>query len=705
MWLINTTTLELEAFTTCPVGRYAILSHTWEDQELDFDTFRSGLGRKRKGFGKIQKCCELARAEGFSYAWVDTCCIDKRSSTELSEAINSMYAWYAAAAVCYAYLADVACNVDDTFEQFVRSRWFTRGWTLQELLAPKIVNMYGEDWIPLGSRPELSCHIRSATGIDEDLLNGIQDLQSYSIAQRMSWVSKRNATRIEDIAYCLLGLFNVNMPLLYGEGEKAFRRLQETIIQTTDDETIFAWTGVEIDGTGLLVKRPAQFSEGATIAVDHGAHPRPSYTMTNRGLSMEFELSPYRMNTYVTPLRCCRTLPELPPQQIGIYLCRTLVDGQYRRISVNGVDLFGLKDERPAEAWPHDDTTVKTARIYIADTSTVALAPHGGLPTISFSQVQSSRTDAAMLKLLRQMTNWRRRPTTRLSREQPLERQVPNSRIDQQESAPSVPFDMERLTSLNAIDTTITLEDWKRGVFIEHPQFLLIAGFNSEFDPVCSVSQRWSRLQDTEFTKSFALSNQNATYSQWVGKLVLPIPGPWRVWTFKGHRSYGLEGIIVFRRFWGIEYPYVIILRRDPQAANGLTWHLKISEIPNRHAAVVEVVLAFYGGLLLYILPIVFTGLVLFMLQYYMVSTVQGVWALDDRDVTNFVAAILVTSVLVPFMVWGYAALIIYTLNKSFGHYFPRRIRGGMQPDLSLPTVTEAAAERIFAGSRTTEAA
>jgi len=291
MWLISTTTLELEAFTTCPLGRYAILSHTWEDQELDFDTFRSGLGRQRKGFGKIQKCCELARAEGFSYAWVDTCCIDKRSSTELSEAINSMNAWYAAAAVCYAYLADVACNVDDTFEQLVRSRWFTRGWTLQELLAPKIVNMYGEDWIPLGSRPELSCHIRSATGIDEDLLNGVKYLHIYSIAQRMSWVSKRNTTRIEDIAYCLLGLFNVNMPLLYGEGEKAFRRLQETIIQTSDDETIFAWTGVETNGTGLLAYRPAQFCEGANIAVDHDAHPRSSYAMTNRGLSMEFELS------------------------------------------------------------------------------------------------------------------------------------------------------------------------------------------------------------------------------------------------------------------------------------------------------------------------------------------------------------------------------------------------------------------------------
>jgi hypothetical protein len=176
------------------------------------------------------------------WAWVDTCCIDKKSSAELSEAINSMYAWYAEAAACYAYLSDVQTSDDVQSEDsmFRRSRWFTRGWTLQELIAPRFVDFFDTTWKFVGTKLTLSNLLHEITGVSLDSLR-TRGLRGISIAQKMSWAASRQTTRKEDIAYCLLGLFNVNMPLLYGEGGKAFLRLQQEIIKTSPDHTIFAW--------------------------------------------------------------------------------------------------------------------------------------------------------------------------------------------------------------------------------------------------------------------------------------------------------------------------------------------------------------------------------------------------------------------------------------------------------------------------------
>ena len=178
---------------------------------------------------KIRHACRIARENGYRYIWIDSCCIDKASSSELSEAINSMYRWYCLSTVCYAYLADVPPGKDSREEEsaFRRSRWFERGWTLQELIAPSSVTFLAADWTPIGSKHILADLIEDIAGIPDEALLHAQSLDEFSVAQRLSWAARRETTRVEDRAYSLLGIFDINMPTLYGEGELAFRRLQE----------------------------------------------------------------------------------------------------------------------------------------------------------------------------------------------------------------------------------------------------------------------------------------------------------------------------------------------------------------------------------------------------------------------------------------------------------------------------------------------
>jgi hypothetical protein len=171
------------------------------------------------------------------------CCIDKTSSAELSEAINSMFRWYQNAAVCYAFLSDVPSCMDASAVElnFAKARWFTRGWTLQELIAPENLIFFSMDWHPLGTKSQIHNILSSITGIEKKFLYS-KNLELASIAKKMSWAASRRTSRIEDIAYSLLGIFDVNMPLIYGEGKKAFKRLQEEILKTrTDDHSLFAW--------------------------------------------------------------------------------------------------------------------------------------------------------------------------------------------------------------------------------------------------------------------------------------------------------------------------------------------------------------------------------------------------------------------------------------------------------------------------------
>ena len=190
---------------------------------------------------KIRGCCELAEKHGYRWAWIDTCCIDKTSSAELSEAINSMFDWYRQAAVCYVYLHDVTSHELGPTSEFYRSRWFTRGWTLQELIAPTSLIFFTKQWSILGTRTDLADDVAKITGVDTDILLHHSELGTVSISQKMSWAAHRETTRLEDRAYSLLGIFGVNMPTIYGEGRAAFYRLQEEIMKVSSDQTIFAW--------------------------------------------------------------------------------------------------------------------------------------------------------------------------------------------------------------------------------------------------------------------------------------------------------------------------------------------------------------------------------------------------------------------------------------------------------------------------------
>ena len=241
MRLLNTTTIELKEFYGDGILVYAILSHTWGDHELLFRDFIEDAHRQKIVWKKVLDCCETVAGDGWQWVWIDTCCIDKSSSAELSEAINSMFQWYLDAEICYAYLADV--NIKSprkTHAKFRKSRWFTRGWTLQELLAPRYMTFLDSHWQALGSRSLLMAEISRASGIPQHQISSYRD---GSVAQKMSWAARRTTTRLEDQAYCLLGLFDINMPLLYGEGPKAFARLQGEILKISNDETIFAWQG------------------------------------------------------------------------------------------------------------------------------------------------------------------------------------------------------------------------------------------------------------------------------------------------------------------------------------------------------------------------------------------------------------------------------------------------------------------------------
>ncbi|EUC35949.1 hypothetical protein COCCADRAFT_2965 [Bipolaris zeicola 26-R-13] len=217
---------------------YAILSHTWEaDTEVTFADMANGTSTDKFGYRKIQFCGEQAKQDDLQYFWIDTCCIDKSNHVELQEAINSMFRWYQNAVKCYVYLSDVSTAKPNTYEfsgstwelSFRKSRWFTRGWTLQELLAPRLVEFFSQEGTRLGDKKSLERQIHEITGIATLALQGAP-LEEFDVEERLSWAKSRRTTRKEDRAYSLLGIFGIYMPLIYGEGEdNAFRRLQEEI--------------------------------------------------------------------------------------------------------------------------------------------------------------------------------------------------------------------------------------------------------------------------------------------------------------------------------------------------------------------------------------------------------------------------------------------------------------------------------------------
>ena len=290
MRLINTYTYQVLEINFGWIPEYAILSHTWGDDEYLFGDRNKPDRRESAGFRKIAGCCTLAARQGYEYVWVDTCCIDKTSSAELTESINSMYRWYQESHRCYVYLADFVLEKAKHKEgvKFRDCRWFRHGWTLQELLAPNHVVFYDAEWMEIGSKNLLQSLLTDICGISTRHLFCPREA---SVAAKMSWASSRQTTRVEDVAYSLLGLFEINMPLIYGEGQNAFFRLEREIIQSSSDESIFAWTDERVVFSGLLASSPESFWDSSDIVpIRLETLDRPPYSMTNQGLSIE--LSP-----------------------------------------------------------------------------------------------------------------------------------------------------------------------------------------------------------------------------------------------------------------------------------------------------------------------------------------------------------------------------------------------------------------------------
>jgi len=342
--------------------KYAILSHRWIDPtEVDYEEMvdlakmerkeRNEI-RQRLGYKKILASCEQAKEDGYKWLWVDTCCIDKRSSAELSEAINSMYRWYKNSTVCYAYLHDVAGSSLPTasdHEKYPNSKgwpeWFSRGWTLQEMIAPSNLQFFNQDWHPVGDKKKLSLILEKITRVARHILT--DGLCSYRpcVAQIISWAADRTTTRVEDRAYSLMGLLDVNMPMLYGEGKKAFHRLQLEIIRTSNDQSIFAWGCHGGGRPGSILADDPNFFKGCDemnlmdldefiqhlgyLRYDIAEEELPAmdddcfgvFPITNRGIQIWMLLRPYSGSrpVFQTWLPCC-SFPSGPPVAINLTL-------------------------------------------------------------------------------------------------------------------------------------------------------------------------------------------------------------------------------------------------------------------------------------------------------------------------------------------------------------------------------------------------
>ncbi|KAH7024911.1 heterokaryon incompatibility protein-domain-containing protein, partial [Microdochium trichocladiopsis] len=246
MRLVDTSTERLVQLIS-PPPRYAILSLTWEDDVVLFQDIENDRAHVKHGYAMFQGAVKLARGGGYQYIWIDNCCIDKSSSAELSEAINSMFTWYRKADICYVYLGDISDQMlspDTRTERLARCHWFWRCWTLQELIAPAYVFLYSREWTRLGKKtdPTWSRLLSEITGISGEALTSQAGFNLASVAQKMSWASRRAATREEDESYSMFGIFGVILAPLYGEGRgSAFRRLQEEIIHKGTDDSVLAW--------------------------------------------------------------------------------------------------------------------------------------------------------------------------------------------------------------------------------------------------------------------------------------------------------------------------------------------------------------------------------------------------------------------------------------------------------------------------------
>ncbi|KAJ2989305.1 hypothetical protein NUW58_g3539 [Xylaria curta] len=378
-----------------PFPQYAILSHTWisPKDEITYQDFKQRKGDiendifKQRGWAKLKRYCDRAARDGWEWAWMDTCCIDKTNPADTQEAINAMFRWYQNAGICYAYLEDV--DVDRVFDRpglingtlsldldlddiaskdniadptsfphsalkafLIKAKWFTRGWTLQELLAPPYLVFVDQGWRRIGTRESWADEIEKASRIEARHLTNFSptDFTSCSIAMRLSWASRRETTVEEDETYSLLGLFGISLPLIYGEGRlRAFNRLQRELITVYNDDSIFAWKAIPPSsndfpgahrkghnpGRGILALSIREFWDAHSVK-SFGFYGN-SFSMTNRGL----EINAKRWRCKDDPAKCLIRLNcgVEPRRHIGIPLSH--VSDSYERIEVE--ELYDMR--------------------------------------------------------------------------------------------------------------------------------------------------------------------------------------------------------------------------------------------------------------------------------------------------------------------------------------------------------------------------
>ncbi|KAL6154048.1 hypothetical protein ACJBU6_07336 [Exserohilum turcicum] len=242
--------LVLTDFRGKTIPPYAILSHRWSDSEILIeDISNEAYKEKEEGYRKLQFCAERAAQDELQYFWIDTCCIDRWNNNERSKAINSMFQWYKNAARCYVFLSDVSVSTatepverSDWEASFHDSVWFTRGWTLQELIAPVSVEFFSCEGHCIGDKTSLDQLIHETTGIPLRALRNCP-LDEFTTSKRERWAENRSTKEEEDIVYCLLGILGVSMPTAYGEGEESARsRLQAELEGASDAPSIIPFS-------------------------------------------------------------------------------------------------------------------------------------------------------------------------------------------------------------------------------------------------------------------------------------------------------------------------------------------------------------------------------------------------------------------------------------------------------------------------------
>ncbi|KAK1988043.1 hypothetical protein LZ30DRAFT_700659 [Colletotrichum cereale] len=348
MRLFNTQSRELESFNFPPPFPYAILSHVYSSPGHDeWPPYGSAELQEPSHHNIIDKTCLLALQNGLRFVWIDSICIDKRSSAEVSETINSLRKYFQAAALCLAYLFDLPCETarprEETWKQ---SLFWSRAWTLQEILLSPRIDFYDSQWHLRGdsSSDTLSALLSRIMGVDTDVIAKKNTVDNTSIARRMAWAVRRRASHEEDLSYALLGIFDIHMSIIYGEGkEVAFRRLQEGILKTTNDMTLFAWTSS--DDTlprGIFARDVEEFEcFGRSELASAPFHLNGFAALTNRGVLIQGKFSKRDQNVFLD-LGMRREKPS-NTKRCGILIRRRLT-GTYSRVSSN-TSQMALEDE------------------------------------------------------------------------------------------------------------------------------------------------------------------------------------------------------------------------------------------------------------------------------------------------------------------------------------------------------------------------